>query len=53
MPSSTTAPAEAATPQTAMTTWERYEAHLPARDAEERGRYAEYDAARHEPEAGQ
>lgn len=37
----------AATPQTAMTTRERWLAHLPARDAEERGMYAEYAAVRH------
>jgi hypothetical protein len=29
---------------TGMTTWERWKAHLPPRDRDERRRYAEYDA---------
>lgn len=43
-------------PQTAMTTWERHEAGWPARGADERAMYVEYEAgARHdaEMEAGQ
>jgi hypothetical protein len=40
-------------PLTAMTTWERWLAELPPRDAEERARYAEYNqCAEPELEAG-
>lgn len=42
-------------PLTAMTTWERHEAGWPARDADERARYREFDQCsprREAPEAG-
>jgi hypothetical protein len=49
----TTTTSQPTAPLTAMTTRERYLAHLPARSKDEQARYAELDAARHEPEAGQ
>ena len=48
MPSNTTAEVQ---PLTAMTTWERHEAGFPARDADERARYAELDQRSGRPEA--
>lgn len=38
-------------PLTAMTTWERHKAGLPARDKDERARYAELDQSSARPEA--
>jgi len=49
----TTTTSQPTAPLTAMTTWERHEAGFPPRSKDEQARYAELDAARHEPEAGQ